>query len=55
MGHILHDWNLEQKKTLIQKAYDALPENGVLLVFESIIDDERREDSTTRTRIAAAG
>ena len=31
MGHILHDWNLEEKKTLIQKAYDALPENGVLL------------------------
>ncbi len=45
MGHILHDWNLEQKKTLIQKAYDALPENGVLLVFESIIDDERRENA----------
>ena len=45
VGHILHDWNLEEKKTLIQKAYDALPENGVLLVFESIIDDERRENA----------
>ena len=45
MGHILHDWNLEQKKTLIQKAYDALPENGVLLVFEGIIDDERRKNA----------
>ena len=45
MGHILHDWNLEQKKTLIQKAYDALPENGVLLVFEAIIDDERRKNA----------
>ena len=45
MGHILHDWDLKQKKTLIQKAYDALPENGVLLVFESIIDDERRENA----------
>lgn len=45
MGHILHDWNLEQKKTLIQKAYDALPENGVLLVFEGIIDDERRQNA----------
>ena len=45
MGHILHDWNLEQKQTLIQKAYDALPEGGVLLVFESIIDDERRENA----------
>jgi len=45
MGHILHDWNLGQKQTLIQKAYDALPENGVLLVFESIIDDNRRENA----------
>ena len=45
MGHILHDWDLEQKKTLIRKAYDALPEGGVLLVFEGIIDDERRENA----------
>jgi hypothetical protein len=28
MGMILHDWNLEQKKELIRKAYEALPENG---------------------------
>ena len=45
MGHILHDWDLEQKKTLIRKAYDALPDGGVLLVFEGIIDDERRENA----------
>jgi len=45
MGHILHDWNLEQKKTLIKKAYDALPHGGVLLVFESLIDDERRKNA----------
>ncbi len=45
MGHILHDWNLSQKKTLIQKAYDALPDGGVLLVFEGIIDDERRKNA----------
>ena len=24
MGHILHDWNLDEKKMLIAKAYDAL-------------------------------
>ncbi len=45
MGHILHDWDLAQKKTLIQKAYDALPDGGVLLVFEGIIDDERRKNA----------
>ena len=25
MGHILHDWDLDQKRLLLQKAYDALP------------------------------
>ncbi len=45
MGHILHDWNLEQKKTLLKKAYNALPDGGVLLVFESLIDDERRKNA----------
>ncbi len=45
MGHILHDWNLEQKCQLIQKAYDALPEGGAFIVFETLIDDNRRENA----------
>ena len=44
MGHILHDWNLEEKKTLLAKAYEALHDGGALIVFESIIDDDRREN-----------
>ena len=28
MGHILHDWNLEEKRKLIRKVYDALPKGG---------------------------
>lgn len=43
MGHILHDWNLEQKCLLIQKAYEALPKGGAFVVFETLIDDNRRE------------
>jgi hypothetical protein len=43
MGHILHDWNLEEKRALLQKAYDALPDGGALIVYEGIIDDERRQ------------
>jgi hypothetical protein len=43
MGMILHDWNLEKKKMLIAKAYDALPANGVFIVVENLIDDARRE------------
>ena len=44
MGHILHDWDLEQKRILIAKAYDALPEGGALIVYESIIDDDRSQN-----------
>ena len=44
MGMILHDWNLENKMHLIRAAYDALPENGALVVIEAIIDDARREN-----------
>jgi SAM-dependent methyltransferase len=42
MGHILHDWNLNEKKRLIAKAYRALPSGGALIIFEALIDDERR-------------
>jgi hypothetical protein len=45
MGHILHDWDLEQKSMLLKKAYDALPEGGALIVYEAMIDDDRRENS----------
>lgn len=44
MGNILHDWNLENKKILIKKAYDALPEGGALIAIENLIDDARREN-----------
>ncbi len=45
MGMILHDWNLENKKMLIGKAFDALPDGGALVAIENIIDDERRENA----------
>ena len=45
MGNILHDWNLEKKKILIKKAYDALPVGGTFIVIENLIDDARRENA----------
>jgi hypothetical protein len=45
MGHILHDWNLEEKKLLIRKAYSAIPAGGALIVYESIIDDDRSQNA----------
>ena len=44
MGHVLHDWSLEEKKVLLRKAYDALPEGGALIVYEAMIDDDRRHN-----------
>jgi hypothetical protein len=45
MGHILHDWGLDEKLLLLRKAYDALPEGGALIVYETMIDDERRNNT----------
>lgn len=45
MGHILHDWDLPTKKMLIQKAFDALPTGGALIVYEAIIDDDRSQNA----------
>jgi hypothetical protein len=45
MGYILHDWDLEGKRALLAKAYAALPEGGRLVVYEALIDDERRQNA----------
>ena len=45
MGHILHDWDLGMKQLLVQKAYEALPQGGAYIVYESIIDDNRSENA----------
>jgi SAM-dependent methyltransferase len=45
LGHILHDWNLEEKRQLLAAAYEALPDGGAVVVYDSIIDDDRRENA----------
>ncbi|MBS0467445.1 MAG: methyltransferase domain-containing protein [Proteobacteria bacterium] len=45
MGHILHDWNLEEKRRLVAKAYAALPKGGALIAYDAVIDDERRQNA----------
>jgi hypothetical protein len=45
MGHIVHDWSLEEKQMLIGKAYDALADGGALIIYDAVIDDERRENA----------
>ena len=45
MGHILHDWNLDEKRALIRKAYEAIPDGGALIVYDSLIDDDRSKNA----------
>jgi precorrin-6B methylase 2 len=45
MGHILHDWDLETKRMLIEKAYKALPAGGALVIYEALIDDDRSQNA----------
>jgi hypothetical protein len=45
MGNILHDWNLEKKKALIRRAFEALPAGGAFIAIENVIDDARRENA----------
>jgi SAM-dependent methyltransferase len=45
MGHMLHGWDLPTKRMLLGKAHGALPDGGSLLVYDTIIDDDRRENA----------
>jgi cyclopropane fatty-acyl-phospholipid synthase-like methyltransferase len=42
MGNIIHGMGEENKQNLINKVYNILPANGVLMTIENIIDDDRR-------------
>ena len=46
MGNILHDWDEDQKKTLVAKAHQALNPGGRLITVEQVIDDARRANAS---------
>ncbi len=45
MGHILHDWSLEERLALLRTAYRALPDGGAIIVYDAVIDDDRRANA----------
>jgi hypothetical protein len=45
-GRILHNWDLDTKKMLLSKAYDALPRDGALIVHECLVPDDRRSGAS---------
>ena len=44
-GRVLHNWNLSTKKLLLTKAYEALPYKGEIIIYERLIDDDRRTNA----------
>jgi len=42
---VLHNWDLATKRMLLAKAHAALPPGGALIVYERLIDDERRANA----------
>jgi ketosteroid isomerase-like protein len=44
LGHVLHDWDLPTKRMLLDKAFEALPPGGAVVVYDSMIDDDRKEN-----------
>jgi hypothetical protein len=45
LGRVLHNWDLETKKMLLTKAYQAIPTGGAVIVYDMLIDDDRRTSS----------
>jgi len=41
-GRVLHNWDLATKKMLLHKAFQALPKGGAVIVYDMLIDEERR-------------
>lgn len=39
LSNILHDWSIDKCELLCKKVYEALPDNGVVLVHENLLDD----------------
>jgi len=43
LGHILHDWGIDEKKEILSKVADAVNEGGLIVVYGTTIDEDRRE------------
>jgi len=41
LSQILHDWTIESGYHLLQKAYDMLPPEGIIVINEKLLNDDR--------------
>ncbi|GAA2273914.1 methyltransferase [Kitasatospora cystarginea] len=40
LGHVLHNWSVEQREFLVRKAYEAVNPGGALLIYDAMLSDE---------------
>jgi len=45
LGHVLHDWSHDGTRTILSKVYEAVEPGGAVVVYGTMIDDDRREDA----------
>ena len=42
IGHVLHDWDQDQRGQLVRKAFDVIPPGGALVVYDRMLDEDAR-------------
>ncbi|HEY2694348.1 MAG TPA: methyltransferase [Pseudonocardiaceae bacterium] len=40
IGHVLHDWDADQRRALVAKAYRSVNPGGTLIIYDRMLDDE---------------
>src|ERR1700677_597573 len=45
IGHVLHDWSAEERRALIGKAYAAVADGGLLLIYDQLTGAGRVDDT----------
>ncbi|CAM3691774.1 methyltransferase [Kibdelosporangium persicum] len=45
-GHILHDWDDDERRALVARAYESVRPGGVVVIYDRMIDDDRRRNVT---------
>ncbi|WP_076609320.1 methyltransferase [Natronorubrum thiooxidans] len=43
LGHILHDWGLDDKREILAKVSEAVNPGGTVIVYGTMIDEQRRD------------
>jgi hypothetical protein len=43
-GHVLHNWDVFERRKLVERCHGALPEGGVLVIYESFVQRDPPED-----------